>query len=79
MGPSITLSGTMWTKINLSWTAFFVFLGVINLYVVYNYDTETWVNFKLFGLLGLTLVFVVAQAFYMMRHVPDEEEQGGSP
>ena len=54
-----------------------VALGVANLYVVYRFDTETWVNFKLFGMLGLTFAFLVIQGFYIARHAlpePDEEE-----
>ena len=79
LGSNVTLPAAVWTRLNLSWVVFFAAVGLLNLYVVYNFDTETWVNFKLFGMLGLTALFVIAQAFYMMRHAPDEEEQGGSP
>ena len=74
LGANITLPNPVWRRLNMSWVLFFVIVGLINLYVVYNFDTETWVNFKLFGLLGLTLVFVVAQGFYIMRHAPPEPE-----
>ena len=47
---------------------------LLNVYVVYNYDTDTWVNFKLFGLLGLTIAFVIAQSFYLMRHIKEAPE-----
>lgn len=69
----------VWTLLNLTWVAFFACLGALNLFVVYNFSTDTWVNFKLFGLTGLTFVFVFAQVFYLFRYmVPDEdtEEQG---
>ena len=69
MSKSITLPAAIWTKLNLSWVVFFIALGIINLYVVYNYDTDTWVNFKLFGMMGLTIVFIIGQAFYMSRHM----------
>lgn len=73
MEHSVRLPAPVWTRLNASWVAFFTLLGVANLYVVYNFDTETWVNFKLFGLMGLTLAFVIAQGFYMVRHIlPDE-------
>lgn len=75
LGGNVSLPAVVWTRLNLSWVAFFIFAGLLNLYVVYNYDTDTWVNFKLFGLMGLTLLFVVAQAFYMVRHAPDEDEK----
>lgn len=68
MGNSFTLPNTMWTKLNLIWAAFFIFLGLINLYVAYNFDTDTWVDFKLFGMLGLTLVFIILQTIYISRH-----------
>lgn len=73
MEKSIELPGPVWTRLNLAWVGFFVFLGVVNLYVVYNYDTDTWVNFKLFGMMGLTLVFVVLQGVYIMRHAKEPE------
>jgi intracellular septation protein len=74
LGGNVTLPAPIWTRLNLSWVVFFIVVGFLNLYVVYNFDTDVWVNFKLFGLLGLTLAFVLAQAFYMMRHAPEEEE-----
>jgi intracellular septation protein len=65
--------------LNRLWVFFFVAMGLLNLVVVYNFDTDTWVNFKLFGMLGLTLAFVVAQAFYLARHmVPEPPTDGES-
>ncbi len=69
MGASIELSATLWSRINLAWSVFFIFLGFANLYVMYNFDTDTWVNFKLFGLTGLTLVFMLGQGLYLVRHM----------
>lgn len=74
MGKNMTLPEKVWIKLNMSWAAFFITLGTINLYVLYNYDTDTWVNFKLFGMLGLTLLFVVIQALFLARHLPEETE-----
>jgi intracellular septation protein len=71
--------GNVWMVLNLSWVVFFVLLGALNLFVVYNFSTDTWVNFKLFGLTGLMFVFVFAQILYLFRYmIPDEdsEEQG---
>ncbi len=65
----------IWQKLNLMWVLFFIVLGLANLYVAFNFSTEIWVNFKLFGLLGLTLIFVVAQAFYLTRHIVSPEEE----
>lgn len=69
MSKSVTLPAAIWLKLNMSWVIFFIALGIINLFVVYNFDTDTWVNFKLFGMMGLTVMFVIAQALYMSRHM----------
>ena len=73
MDAKITLEDNIWTRLNLGWIAFFLVAGALNLYVVYNYDTDTWVNFKLFGLLGLTLAFIALQGFYLVHHIQDDE------
>ncbi len=70
----VELPGPIWLRLNMSWVLFFFVLGALNLWVVYHFDTATWVNFKLFGLLGLTLLFVLAQGFYLVRHMPDDED-----
>lgn len=74
MEKNIELPAPIWTRLNLSWVLFFVAMGVANLYVIYNFDTDTWVDFKLFGLMGLTFAFVIAQGFYLIRHVKPEDE-----
>ena len=74
LGGNIALPKEVWRRLNLSWVAFFIAVGALNLYVVYHFDTETWVNFKLFGLLGLTFAFIIAQGFYIMRHAPAESD-----
>jgi intracellular septation protein len=73
MDKAVRVPQAIWTRLNLLWVAFFIAVGFLNLYVVYNYDTDTWVNFKLFGLLGLTFIFIIGQGIYMMRHVIEEE------
>ena len=62
LGDQIQLPDPVWRTLNHAWAGFFALLGIANLYVAFHYSTETWVNFKLFGTLGLTLAFVVAQA-----------------
>lgn len=73
MGATITLPDNIWSRLNLSWVIFFFALGLANLYVVYNFDTDTWVNFKLFGMMGLTFAFILVQGVYLTRHMKDEE------
>lgn len=73
MGEAIVLRDpSLWRRVNLSWVLFFLALGGLNLYVAYRYPTETWVDFKLFGLMGLTLLWVVAQAIWLTQHAVDE-------
>jgi len=74
MGDHMVLPANIWLHLNIAWTLFFIALGIANLYVVYNFDTETWVNFKLFGLLGLTFVFVIAQSLYVARFIKEPEQ-----
>jgi len=69
---NIDLPTALWKRLNISWILFFVLMGGANLYVLYHFDTDTWVNFKLFGTLGLTFVFIVGQAIYMARHLNDK-------
>lgn len=72
MSAQIELPDPAWTRLNWSWVGFFIFMGVANLYVAYNYSTDTWVNFKLFGGTGLMLAFIVAQAMLLSRYVEDK-------
>jgi intracellular septation protein len=65
MGAQIELSQNIWTTLNLAWVSFFISMGIINLYVAFNFSEATWVDFKLFGMLGLTLVFIIAQGIYI--------------
>ncbi|MBI3774965.1 MAG: septation protein A, partial [Gammaproteobacteria bacterium] len=74
LAANINLPHEVWTRLNWSWVTFFVFLGCANLYVVYHFDTDTWVNFKLFGMMGLTIAFVVLQAVFLSRYVKPEPE-----
>lgn len=76
MDATIDLPPAIWTRLNLGWGLFFLAMGVVNLWVVYNFSTETWVNFKLFGMLGLTIVFVIAQSIYVMRHIRNDKDTG---
>ena len=64
----------VWAALNLAWVVFFLSLGGLNLFVVYNFSTDTWVNFKLFGLTGLMFVFIFAQIVYLFRYMIPEEE-----
>ena len=72
LSRQVQLPDPVWDRLNWSWVGFFAFMGALNLYVAYNYSTDLWVNFKLFGGMGLMLLFVIAQAFFLARHVEDK-------
>ncbi len=69
----LELPTPIWVKLTFAWATFFFTLGVVNLYVAFTFDENTWVNFKLFGMLGLTLIFVLAQAAYMSHHLKNDD------
>lgn len=73
MDSNVTLDSNIWHRLNTAWALFFVVMGALNLYVAYYYDTNAWVNFKLFGGVGFTLIFVLIQAFYLTKHMDDKE------
>jgi len=75
LGEQVTLPEPAWRRLNWSWVGFFAFMGAANLYVAFNYSTDTWVNFKLFGGMGLMLLFVVLQAVFLARHMQEKEQQ----
>ena len=69
MNAQMELPEVAWSRLNASWGGFFAFMGLANLYVAFNYSTDTWVDFKLFGSLGLMLVFVVGQSMMLTRYL----------
>ncbi len=69
MGAQMTLPDAVWRKVNFSWVTFFAVMGFINLWVAFNFSTSTWVNFKLFGGMGLMFVFVLAQALFLGKYI----------
>jgi intracellular septation protein len=76
LGSQLELPEAAWTRLNWSWAAYFALMGVANLWVAFTFSTATWVNFKLFGSLGLTLVFAVLQSLLIARYLPEREGAG---
>ncbi len=76
MGANLDLPKAVWQRLNLGWVTFFLFMGSANLYVMSHFDRDTWVNFKLFGMLGLTFVFIVLQSLYLARYLPETSAKG---
>lgn len=75
MNTQLELPEVAWSRLNLSWGGFFAVMGLVNLWVAFNYSTDAWVNFKLFGSMGLMLVFVVAQGMMLSKYMDKEENQ----
>src|SRR5262245_49305028 len=75
MEKSMTLPDVVWRKLNLSWAGFFLAMGALNLYVAYTFSEAIWVQFKVFGGIGLMLAFVVLQAFMLAPYVEDKKAE----
>jgi intracellular septation protein len=77
LSQQVQLPAPVWSRLNWAWVGFFVFMGTLNLYVAYNYSTDNWVTFKLFGGMGLMLLFVLAQALVLARYIEEKNEHRG--
>lgn len=73
LGEQLTLPEPVWNRLSLSWIAFFLGMGALNLFVAFNFSTDTWVNFKLFGGMGLLLAFVLGQGVVLSKYVEEEK------
>ena len=74
MSANISLPDNVWKRLNLLWASFFMSVGFINLYVMYNFSTDEWVTFKTFGVPGLLVIFIVAQMFFLYKYIPQSEK-----
>jgi len=81
MGGQLELPQVIWSRLNYMWVAFFIFSGAVNVYVAFSgqFSEEAWVNFKLFGMLGLTLVFIILQGVYLTRHLENGPSEKTEP
>ncbi|ALB55196.1 septation protein A [Cronobacter universalis] len=74
LGKEITLPPHAWSRLNIAWALFFIFCGLLNIYVAFWLPEAVWMNFKVFGIPGLTLVFTLLSGVYIYRHMPQEEK-----
>ena len=79
MGAQLVLPDHVWLVLLHSWAGFFAGMGVLNLWVAYHFDTDTWVSFKLFGGLGLMLVFILLQGVYLSKYIKEEDKPEETP
>ena len=73
LGEQLSLPEAIWGKVNWAWIGFFVTMGILNLLIAFNFPTDVWVNFKLFGGMGLMLLFVLGQGFLLSKYVEEKE------
>ncbi len=73
MGDRVELPGPVWVRLTWAWTGYFLLCAAVNQYVATFYSTRIWVDFKLFGFLGITLCFVLAQTLYIARHLKQDD------
>jgi intracellular septation protein len=74
MSANLALPAVIWKRLNTMWGYFFISVGFINLYVMYNYDTEDWVTFKTFGVPGLMVIFILLQMIFLYKYIPEAKE-----
>ena len=74
MGKMIAAPADIWNKLNLVWVVFLIGLGFLNLYIAFNYNEDTWVNFKLFGVTGMMFVFVILQTLALKKYLIEPTE-----
>ena len=75
LGKEMQLPDAIWSRVNLAWAGFFAVAAATNTYIAFNLPQEVWVNFKVFGLLGMTLLFTLLTVFYLYRHLPAEQKE----
>ena len=78
MEKNFTAPDYIWRPLNMSWVIFFLLLGAVNLYVAFNFSEQTWVNFKMFGILGLSFLFAIGQSLFLAKHISVENTEVSS-
>ena len=75
LDKQVELPEVLWPRLNYAWIGFFAVMGVLNLWVAFNYSTDTWVSFKLFGGMGLMIAFIILQGLVLAKYIPEEKEE----
>lgn len=75
LGANFTLARPLWIRLSWMWIVFFAFVGAVNLYIARTFDTDVWANFKLYGVIGLTLAFALIQGFWLASKAPAETRE----
>ena len=75
MSNNLTLPKPIWKRLNFSWASFFISVGFINVYVMFNFNTDDWVTFKTFVAPALMVLFLIVQMIFLYKYIPDEKEK----
>ncbi|GLS84139.1 septation protein A [Paraferrimonas haliotis] len=75
LGQEMPVADAVWAKVTWAWVLFFSACGALNIYVAFSLPLETWVNFKVFGLMALTLLFTIATVVYLFKHLPEDKKK----
>lgn len=75
MGHMFDAPALVWLRVNISLVTFFVVLGLLNIYVAYNFATETWAFFKVFGVMAINFVFILGLVMYLSRYMIEVETE----
>ncbi|OUR79989.1 septation protein IspZ [Colwellia psychrerythraea] len=78
LAESLSLPDNIWSRLNLAWAMFFLFCSGLNYYIAFNYDLDTWVNFKVFGLTGLMFLFSITSILFLYKYLPLEEDESNA-
>ena len=74
LGKELTLPQQVWSRLNIAWAVFFILCGLANIYIAFWLPQNIWVNFKVFGLTALTLIFTLLSGVYIYRHMPQDDK-----
>ncbi|WP_330981916.1 MULTISPECIES: septation protein A [Enterobacterales] len=74
LGKELTLPQFVWSRLNIAWAMFFILCGLANIYIAFWLPENIWIDFKVFGLTALTLVFTLLSGIYIYRHMPQDEK-----
>ena len=77
LGEKLVMPDFAWSRLNLMWVAYFTLIGAVNLYIALNFSPEVWSKFRVFGIYGALLAFMVVQGVYIYRHMPHEAAAAG--
>jgi intracellular septation protein len=75
MEKQISMPDAIWNKLNRAWAGFFIMLGCLNIYIAYNFTTEAWVNFKLFGTMILMFAFIIGQSLMISKYIVSKDPE----